>query len=105
MKLELVAAKKAEDVVVGEFPALLGQTSGSEAPRAVPTQGNYHCLISRVNDHLVVWDLGTGGGTYVNGVRVTNASLQSGDSLRLGGTDFSVRYQPSPKRYLHGVRS
>jgi pSer/pThr/pTyr-binding forkhead associated (FHA) protein len=105
MKIELVAVKKAENVVVEEFPALIGQPSPSAAPRAVPTQGNYHCLISRVNDHLEVWDLGTGGGTFVNGTRVTNASLHSGDSLRLGGTDFSVRYQPSPQRYLHGVRS
>jgi pSer/pThr/pTyr-binding forkhead associated (FHA) protein len=105
MKIELVAAKNAGSAVVEEFPALVGRAPGSEVPRADSTPGNYHCLISRVDDHLVVWDLGTAGGTFVNGVRVTNASLHSGDSLRLGGTDFSVRYQPSPKRYMHGVRS
>jgi hypothetical protein len=63
-------------------------------------------LISRADNHLVVWDLGEGGQTLVNGVRVTKASLKAGDTLTLGGTDFTVRYeQPSPGRYMFGPRS
>jgi pSer/pThr/pTyr-binding forkhead associated (FHA) protein len=61
-------------------------------------------LIGQVDDHLEVWDLGTKGGTFVNGVRVTRAALKSSDRISFGGTEFSVRYDRGPRHYVHGLR-
>jgi pSer/pThr/pTyr-binding forkhead associated (FHA) protein/subtilisin family serine protease len=42
-------------------------------------------------DHCTVQDLGSANGTFVNGRRVTRASLQAGDRLRFG--DVELAYQ------------
>ena len=61
-------------------------------------------MIGQIDDHLEVWDLGTRGGTFVNGIRVTKATLKASDRLSFGGTEFSVRYDRGPRRYVYGVR-
>ena len=67
MSVELVAVANSESKTLDRFPAMIGENPdrGLQADR--PTVGNYHCLISRVDNQLVVWDLGTPGGTFVNG--------------------------------------
>jgi pSer/pThr/pTyr-binding forkhead associated (FHA) protein len=104
MSVELVAMNGAESLSAEAFPAIVGQKAGSvQVSDAVP--GSYHCLVSLVESQLVVWDLGTAGGTFVNGAPVSKASIKSGDTLKLGGTEFKVNYKPRSNRYMFGVRS
>jgi pSer/pThr/pTyr-binding forkhead associated (FHA) protein len=103
MLVELVASTKAENGLPCELPALVREDIPADA-HAEPIEGKYNCLISRVDGQLVVWDLGSGGGTFVNGTRVTKACLKSGDRLRLGGAEFSVASESAARRYLFGVR-
>jgi predicted component of type VI protein secretion system len=105
MRLELVATSNGNSKAVDSFPALVGHDADADVELG-PSSGKYHCLISRADNHLVVWDLGEGGGTLVNGVRVTKAALKPGDTLTLGGTEFAVHCeQASPGRYMFGPRS
>ena len=104
MKVELVGIAKPDSLVLKNLPALVGQDSEAHALSADPSQGNYRCLISQIDDHLEVWDLGTRGGTFVNGVRVTKATLKASDRLSFGGAEFSVRYDRGPRRYVYGLR-
>ena len=46
-----------------------------------------HARIERTADQLVLEDLGSANGTFVNGSRVTNAFLADGDELSLGGVE------------------
>ena len=46
-----------------------------------------HARIERTPDQLVLEDLGSANGTFVNGSRVTNAFLADGDELSLGGVE------------------
>lgn len=103
MTVELVAVSNAEDRVLEKVPALFGLDSAG-ASREDSLNGNCRCLITEVDDHLVVWDLGAKGGTFVNGVPVTKATLNTSDTLRLGGREFRVRYDHGPRRYVFGVR-
>jgi pSer/pThr/pTyr-binding forkhead associated (FHA) protein len=106
MSVELVTVAASENKTLDTFPAVLGETSAGSVQSESPAVGKYHCLISRVDNQLVVWDLGAPGGTFVNGSPVTKASLRPGDTLRLGGNEFTVKSdQHRPKHYLHGVRS
>ena len=104
MKVELVGATQPHDLVLENLPALVRKNPEAKGAAADSPQGSYHCLISRVDNHLVVWDLGGQGGTFVNGVRVAKATLKASDTLRLGDMDFAVRSERGPRRYVFGVR-
>ena len=47
-----------------------------------------HCRLMRDDNGLKVEDLGSSNGTYVNGKRVIETSLEDGDELRIGATLF-----------------
>jgi hypothetical protein len=103
MTVELVSKTNAENRLCKKLPAVIS-VDAADCCADAPPDGSYRCLIGEVDDHLVVWDLGAKGGTFVNGVSITKASLGMGDTLRLGGREFAVRYDRGPRRYLFGVR-
>ena len=105
MKVELVGTTKPDSLVLKNLPALVGQDAEAHALSEESPQGGYRCLITQIDNHLEVWDLGTRGGTLVNGVRVTKATLKASDKLSFGGAEFSVQCDRGPRRFLHGVRS
>jgi sulfite reductase alpha subunit-like flavoprotein/cytochrome b involved in lipid metabolism len=49
-----------------------------------PAVSRRHALIERVDGHLVLTDLGSGNGTYVNDERITRTPLRLGDRLQIG---------------------
>lgn len=49
-----------------------------------------HCRFSASTEQLVVEDLQSTNGTYVNNNRVTCLALKDGDQLRLGHLEFLV---------------
>ena len=51
----------------------------------------HHVRITADDDGLVLQDLGSRNGTYVNGHRVERAALHEGDRLGIGATTFEVR--------------
>ena len=104
MSVELVAAQSPDRVLAKKFPAVIGQGAGTvQVKDSAP--GSCHCLVSLIDSQLVVWDLGTAGGTSVNGARVSKAAIKPGDTLELGGMEFHVKYKPDSRRYLFGARS
>jgi pSer/pThr/pTyr-binding forkhead associated (FHA) protein len=104
VKVELVGTVPSEHVELDNSPTLLGRNRTTDVECKESPLGSYHCLISQIDDQLVVWDLGSRGGTFVNGNPVTKATLKASDTLRLGGREFSVKYRPGLSRYIYGVR-
>ena len=105
MTVELVAVKTSDRVLLEKLPTMLTGGSPNDVDLQEAEEGRCHCLLSMAYDQLVVWDLGTKGGTFVNGSRVNRASLKAGDTLTLGGAEFRVQYQETtPRRYVYGVR-
>jgi predicted component of type VI protein secretion system len=51
-----------------------------------------HCCIAQVGEALVVRDLGSTNGIRINGVRVLEGRLKSGDELTIGNSRFQVRW-------------
>ncbi len=47
-----------------------------------------HAQIRAVKGHYVIFDLDSSGGTYVNGVHLTQATLYPGDVISLAGVDL-----------------
>ena len=53
-----------------------------------------HCCIAQVGEVLLVRDLGSTNGIRINGVRVLEGRLKSGDELTIGNSRFQLRSEP-----------
>lgn len=56
-----------------------------------PLASRVHCRLSASGRQLVVEDLGSTNGTFVNGSRAETVGLEGGDRLRVGRSEFIVR--------------
>jgi pSer/pThr/pTyr-binding forkhead associated (FHA) protein len=66
------------------------------APRAdfvvdAPLVSRLHCRLTLQDDGVLVEDLESTNGTFVNGQRVRKGLLATGDVLRVGRVEFAVR--------------
>ncbi|MGD9902439.1 MAG: FHA domain-containing protein [Vicinamibacterales bacterium] len=66
------------------------------APRAdfvvdAPLVSRLHCRLTLQDDGVLVEDLESTNGTFVNGQRVRRSLLASGDRLRVGRVEFAVK--------------
>lgn len=59
-----------------------------------------HCLLEINPPHSHVRDLNSTNGTFVNGQRITNAFLKSGDRVQCGETILVVEVSAAPSREL-----
>jgi pSer/pThr/pTyr-binding forkhead associated (FHA) protein len=105
MSVELLATNNTDPMVLEEFPLAISRGAENAVKTDSATPGSYHCLVSMADGRLVVWNLGSAGGTMLNGSQVTQATIKPGDTLEIGGTKFQVNYKPPMRRYLCGVRS
>jgi len=65
-----------------------------------PKVSSMHAKFKMEGDNLVVWDLGSSNGTYVNGKVIRGATiLDENDLVKIGDTVFVVKLlTPRPKR-------
>ena len=79
-------------VVVGRAPT-------SDFPIIDPTISRRHAQILRQDDRILVRDLGSSNGTYVNGERIESVELKTGDIVTFGKVKFrleEVDRRPTP---------
>jgi hypothetical protein len=57
-----------------------------------------HCEFAAEQGYLVVRDLGSQNGTFVNGRRATQAKLREGDQVRIGATSVAISLQGPVRR-------
>jgi pSer/pThr/pTyr-binding forkhead associated (FHA) protein len=68
-----------------------------------------HCVIAQVGEALVIRDLGSTNGVRVNGVRVADGTLRTGDELTIGNFRYKVHVDqrrellPPPKSPVANV--
>jgi len=70
-------------VVVGRAPT-------SDFPIIDPTISRRHAQILRQDDRILVRDLGSSNGTYVNGERIESVELKAGDIVTFGKVKFRL---------------
>ncbi len=73
--------------------ATLGRSPASEIPVDADGVSRVHCRLEAREGKLVVQDLGSTNGTYVNGRRVQEAEVKAGDELLVGRCRFQVRVE------------
>jgi pSer/pThr/pTyr-binding forkhead associated (FHA) protein len=57
-----------------------------------------HCRLTAGDEQLEVQDLSSTNGTFVNGKRVERAQIASGDRLRVGRIELTVKRQTNDQR-------
>jgi pSer/pThr/pTyr-binding forkhead associated (FHA) protein len=68
----------------------IGRSSGAEFMVDAALVSRLHCRLTAGATELQVLDLDSTNGTFVNGKRVTEASLQEGDRLGVGRVEFVI---------------
>jgi pSer/pThr/pTyr-binding forkhead associated (FHA) protein len=79
--------------VITRFPVTLTRSSRDSGPPAAGVVSPFHCEIDHQNGLLIVRDLNSRHGTFVNEVRVRRAYLWPGDKLTVGLASFAVLYK------------
>ncbi len=90
-KLVLVGKSDKPTVVkVKKLPMTLGRGREADLTIAHPTVSRLHCELYEIDETLCVRDMGSLNGTFVGDVRITEASLESGDELIVGSARFKL---------------
>lgn len=97
MKAKLISS----DTTAGErairierFPIVIGRDPEAEIQSPDPAVSALHCEIDEIGGRLMVRDLGSENGTFVNGLRVEFALLLPGDKLTVAKCSFIASYDP-----------
>jgi predicted component of type VI protein secretion system len=97
-KLIRMGAKFRGRLALKRFPVVLGRASEADIYIADSWASRSQCKIDVVDDALVVSDLQSRNGTYVNGERIEVSPLLPGDELIVGQTVFRVKYSMRKSR-------
>lgn len=79
-------------ILIHRFPVILARPARAALTPQAWTVSPYHCRIDLEDGVLVVRDLGSKYGTYVNESRVREACLWPGSKLTVGLNSFFVCY-------------
>lgn len=66
-----------------------------------PRVSRQHAELRRFNGRYVIFDMGSTGGTYVNGQRVTHSVVYDGDIISLAGVHIIFRQKDLPRPDLN----
>jgi hypothetical protein len=75
------------------FPALIGRDSSRvDIPVLHPSVSRTHCRLIMADGSLLLEDVGSSNGTFINGARIQEATPVGGrDAVRLGDVEVSIR--------------
>jgi len=93
MRVELIRCSsfgRREKIVVKRLPVMIGGNPGTGIQLNDRRASRIHCLLAEHENQLLVRDLNSKYGTFVNGVRVKEMPLMPGDRLSVGKSTFIV---------------
>jgi adenylate cyclase len=79
-------------------PVVLGRGSMCEAQVADDTVSRHHAELAPGRDHVLVRDLGSANGTFVNGRRIASRELRDGEEISFGELAFRLERRPATPR-------
>lgn len=84
-------------IPLSRFPALIGREAGIAVSLHSHTVSRRHAEITRQNGQLLLRDLGSRNGTFLNHERVTDAEpIAHGDVLRFGDVELRLQMETAP---------
>jgi transcriptional regulator with PAS, ATPase and Fis domain len=83
---------------VGASTLRVGTSAGCQLRLRDPTVSRLHCEVRARGDELRLRDTGSTNGTFVDGVRVYDATISSGSTISVGGSVLRVELADEPLR-------
>ena len=78
-------------IVVDRFPFVIGRRKENDGTLPLACVSRRHCQLIRSGEEVIVHDLDSHNGTYVNGTLATTpVPIRNGDELKLGPCPFRV---------------
>ena len=62
----------------------IGRHSSNDLVLADPHVSRHHAQLRAIRNHYVIFDVGSTGGLFLNGRRISQATLHAGDVIRIG---------------------
>lgn len=100
MQISLImvtADGKSKEAQVKSLPAVIGREEGCKLRVPVANVSRKHAELYEADDELLVRDMGSSNGTYVNGSKIKQTELAPGDVLTVGPVVFVVRIDGFPR--------
>lgn len=98
MPAQLVALNDGPNILIDKPILLLGRHPECDIQIDSRKISRRHCCIAQVDDYLVVRDLDSTNGIRINGVRVIEGKLHTGDELTVGNTRYRVSWEEAVGR-------
>ncbi len=95
MCTHLVALDEGADIPLMPAPMIVGRHPRCDARLAARKVSRRHCCLVPSGGEVVVRDLGSTNGTWINGLRVDEGRLRPGDELAIGGLRYRLEGDPS----------
>src|SRR5262249_53488104 len=87
-------SKQKREIRLKSEDTVIGRRTGCDLRVPSASVSRRHCRLSFRDDCLVVEDLQSANGTYLNGVRITDSQVvEPGDRLEIGPVTFLVKYK------------
>ena len=74
----------------------VGRSANNEIPLPYPSISNRHCIFIHSGPDIVLRDLNSSNGTYVNGEIISEVILRPGDTIQMGSV--MMKFEPGVKR-------
>src|SRR5216110_25086 len=81
-------ASGTQEIVLKPGANRVGRNEQNDLPINDPTVSGFHCEIDFEHDTVIVRDLGSTNGTFINSVPIRQAILEPGQTLRLGSVEL-----------------
>ena len=96
MPAQLLALDSGPSILLDKPILLLGRHPECDIQIDSRKISRRHCCIAQVSDYLVVRDLGSTNGIRINGIRVIEGRLTTGDELTIGNARYKVAWDALP---------
>ncbi len=84
------------EVQVRTSPAVIGRHTDCKVRIPDPSVSRQHCEVSFADGKIMLRDMGSSNGTFVNRKRITQLELSAGDMLAIGKFIFVLRVDGKP---------
>ena len=92
-KLVVVGGEVKTAEIKLRLPSTIGRGRGATIMLPHPLVSRTHCELYEVDGRLMVRDLGSLNGTFINNQRITEATLPAGELLTVGTVTFRAVYE------------
>ncbi len=103
MDVNLVLFKKDGSQKTFSLPdstTLIGRRHDCDLCIPLKTVSRRHCQVNLNNEAVKIRDLGSRGGTYLNGKRIEETTVKAGDYVRIGPLIFLLQINGQPEKTI-----